>query len=243
MSLTVVLDIAIGLALMYLVLSLACTAINEVIATLASLRARSLKSAVEQLLDDPTLRAAFYKNGLISSSSDIVEKTGIVGSEHPSYIPSRTFALSLLASLDTTSPIPQLQNIKDSIEKLPANTKIRSVLLAQLADAGTDLDKLRTNVATWFDDAMGRVSGVYTRKVKLISFLVGLILAVVLNADTVRVGSTLWSDADLRAQLVETARTYAVASQPPLPPTGNTPNPEELSKRIKAVGDAIKTAQ
>ena len=58
-------DVAIGLILMYLMLSLLCTVVNEYIATKLSLRSKSLASALEKLLDDGTLLTAFYNHGLI----------------------------------------------------------------------------------------------------------------------------------------------------------------------------------
>jgi hypothetical protein len=58
-------DVAIALILMYLMLSLLCTVINEFIATKLKLRAKSLASALEQLLDNQTLRDTFYRHGLI----------------------------------------------------------------------------------------------------------------------------------------------------------------------------------
>ena len=52
-------DIAIGLILMFLVLSMLATVINEFIVTRLGLRATTLKAGVEQILDDQTLRTAF----------------------------------------------------------------------------------------------------------------------------------------------------------------------------------------
>ena len=51
----VALDVAIGLILMYLMLSLLCTVINEFIATQLDLRAKSLAAALTSLLDDPAI--------------------------------------------------------------------------------------------------------------------------------------------------------------------------------------------
>src|SRR5437867_3946405 len=66
------LDVAIGLILMYLMLGLLCTVINEFIATKLRLRAKSLASALERLLDNPKLRAEFYKHGLIAGARTAV---------------------------------------------------------------------------------------------------------------------------------------------------------------------------
>lgn len=61
MSQNAAIDIAIGLVLMYLLLSLSCTVINEYIAARLNLRSKSLEVGLRQLLDDPALRDAFYR--------------------------------------------------------------------------------------------------------------------------------------------------------------------------------------
>ena len=63
----VALDVAIGLILMYLMLSLLCTVINEFIATQLDLRAKSLAAALTSLLDDPAIHRAFYDQGTMAS--------------------------------------------------------------------------------------------------------------------------------------------------------------------------------
>jgi hypothetical protein len=61
-------DIAVGLILMYLVLSLLCTVINEFIATKLRLRSKNLAAGLQELLDDPVVRNAFYDHGLIAGT-------------------------------------------------------------------------------------------------------------------------------------------------------------------------------
>jgi hypothetical protein len=61
-------DVAIALSLMYLMLSLFCTVVNEYIATKLKLRAKSLASGLKTFLDDPALYDAFYGHGLIVAS-------------------------------------------------------------------------------------------------------------------------------------------------------------------------------
>jgi hypothetical protein len=69
-------DIAIGLILMYLVLSLLCTVINEFIATKLNLRSRNLAAGLRELLDDPVVRNAFYDHGLMSGMKKALESGG-----------------------------------------------------------------------------------------------------------------------------------------------------------------------
>jgi hypothetical protein len=195
-----VLDIAIGLVLMYLVLSLMGTVLNEYVATLRGLRASTLRTAMESILDNPTLRADFYNHGLIDGLN---QATG----DHASYFSGQTFAMALVGSLDVTKPLPSFADVKTAIENLP-DCNIRDAMLSQLTKANGDLDKLRDGFANYFDASMDRVSGIYKRKLKLISFLVGCVIVVVLNADSINVGKALWSDTSLRAQMVDNAKEF-----------------------------------
>lgn len=61
-------DVAIGLILMYLMLSLLCTVVNEFIATKLKLRSSTLQDALQKLIDDPALLSNFYAHGLIASN-------------------------------------------------------------------------------------------------------------------------------------------------------------------------------
>ena len=61
--------------------------------------------------------------------------------------------------------------------------------------------KFCENLANWFDDAMDRIAGAYKRNLKKISLAIGIAVAVILNADPLRVGRALWADPSLRSQM------------------------------------------
>jgi hypothetical protein len=210
-------DVAIGLILLYLVLSIICTTVNEFVATLFKFRAKTLASGIASLLDNPQLRADFYNHGLIDSA--LPSKTKRL----PSYLAPDTFARALLASLDVTKPIPGFADIQQAVMTLP-DCNIRDALLAHLGTANGDVNRLRTEVAAWFDTAMDRLGGIYKRKAKGVAFVVGLFLAAGLNADSIRIAERLWMDPALRqaasqsAQDFEKYQTY----QPPSVATTST---------------------
>jgi len=158
-------DVAIALVLMYLLISIMVTVLNEMVTTVTKLRASTLKSALESIIDDQSLRAEFYSHGLIAGTEAALK------GQHVSYLSGQTFALAILGSLDPTKPIPGFADAKDAIEKMQ-DTNIRDALLAQLTLADNDLQKLRDGIASWFDSAMDRVSGIYKRNLKWISFAV-----------------------------------------------------------------------
>ena len=199
-----VIDIAIGLILMYLVLSLLCTVVNEYIATVLSWRAKDLQASIKDIIDNQDLRTAFYNHGLINTTNDVS------GGDHASYFDGKTVAMALIGSLDTSKPIPAYADVEQAVKALP-DSSIKTSLLATLTEANNDLDKLRTSIAGWFDKSMDRLSGAYKRKTKTLALVVGLIIAGAINADSLRVGITLWNDSSLRAQMVGIADDYLKA--------------------------------
>jgi hypothetical protein len=226
-----VLDIAIGLVLMYLVLSLMGTVINEFLASAVKLRATTLKSAIEGVLDDPNLRAAFYDHGLIDGAN---KATGV---DQTSYISADSFAMAVLGSIDPNNPAPGFEQAKAAIEKMPPSS-IQDVLLAQLNKANGDLNKLRAGIANYFDGMMDRVTGTYKRHLKQITLIVGFGIVVVLNADSITVGTALWKDSSLRAQMVQGAQTVLSDQQNNLTPSGDQPS--NISDRLKVLDNDIR---
>src|ERR1700722_3136502 len=114
-----VLDVAFGMAFVYLLLSLLCSAVAELIASFFSLRAKNLEAGIRSLFSDgfgPGGNAfvrEIYEHGLIrglyrdaaidltptkhSAVTTLYEKPKDQAERKlPSYIPARTFALALL---------------------------------------------------------------------------------------------------------------------------------------------------
>ena len=76
-----ILDVAIGLSLIYLLLALSCTTLNEMIAGVLKLRSRNLEKGIGRMLGDPALKSALYTHPLIRSLAN-------ASGTSPSYIPS-----------------------------------------------------------------------------------------------------------------------------------------------------------
>jgi hypothetical protein len=89
-----VLDVVIGLVLVYLLLSLVTTSIREALAGVWKTRARFLKEGIKELLgtgaeDGGPLLASFYQHPTIFALYRH-------GDKNPSYIPARSFSTALL---------------------------------------------------------------------------------------------------------------------------------------------------
>jgi hypothetical protein len=89
----------------------------------------------------------------------------------------------------------------------------------------------RKNVETWFDNSMTRLSGWYKRKAMLAAFIIGLLLAILLNVDSILVSMSLWREPTLRQAIVAQAQAYSLQNnQLPTSGTANLPPQKTVSQ-------------
>ena len=204
-----ILDVAIGLVLVYVLLSLLVSLITEFIARLFALRAKMLKAWLAQLFDDDT--NAFYGHSLIRGLEQNTKDNG----KFPSYISSKTFAMTLLdLALPSDNGVPS--NLATAIEginssELPASAK--EIIIANLRTVDGNLERARQEIADWFDGAMERVSGWYKRRMQGWTLGLGLVVALAVNADTYHISQALWRDDSLREAVVIRATQLATRDE------------------------------
>ncbi|MEP6729770.1 MAG: hypothetical protein ABJE10_03985 [bacterium] len=215
-----ILDVAIGVALVFLMMSFLATAIREAIESVVKARAVHLERGIKQLLDDPDgtgITRAFYEHPLIFSlfKGDYDPKDRrFLGRSLPSYVPARNFADALI-DLAIRGPVKSeyaiMQEVTPSVAALRANVGrlkspqlIRAVLTA-MDHAGNDLDVVRKNLQNWFDSGMDRVSGVYKRYTHFWLFIIGVVLAAGLNVNAITITNHLARNKALRESLVTRA--------------------------------------
>ena len=215
-----VLEVAIGLVLMYLLLSLISSSIREAIESQLKSRAGDLETGIRELLQDPEgagLTKALYEHPLVFGLFKGAYEPGRSRRNLPSYIPSASFAVALLdiAARGPSGPgapaagAPlSIDSLRAAVGRLP-NAPVQRALLTAIDTAHGDLRRAQANVEAWFDSSMERVSGWYKRRTQMIIFAVGLALTVAVNADTLTVVESLVQDDSLRKAIVAEAETAA----------------------------------
>jgi|SRR5829696_230531 len=104
----------------------------------------------------------------------------------------------------TVGPDALLSQVAGTIVGLGEHP-MRQPLKSLLEDAAGNLDQFRLNLEDWFNQAMGRVSGFYKRKVQIALLVYALLLAAILNIDTVTLGRSLWTNGVVRQAVVAAA--------------------------------------
>ncbi len=191
-----VLDVAVGLILTFLAVSLLTSAVTEAIASGLKLRSKTLLTETQKILNDQEFRnlaRSLYNHALISPRDTGTASTTKDLKDKPSYIHPDEFATALMDVVKLTgTAAPSVAAMKQAIQANVPEGQIREFLLGAIDRAGGDLDKLHQQIASWFDNAMDRVSGAYKRKTQLICFIVALLAAGLSNLDAVQIGKALW---------------------------------------------------
>jgi hypothetical protein len=146
---------------------------------------------------------------------------GTSGTDRPSYVPAANFALALIQVLASKQAGGQVfANVVASVNLLPAGD-LKTTLETLIGQAAGNLDALKAGIETWFDSAMDRLSGQYKRFTQVITFAVALILAILLNVDTLHAFHEIYADPVTRATL-GTAAEQQIKSGPPTPTPAGT---------------------
>jgi hypothetical protein len=239
----VAIDVAIGLVFVYLLLSILCTAMNEWIAGLFRLRAKTLKTAISRLVDEPPatsarevtqgerLSSAILAHPLITSIQD--------GKRGPSYIPASRFVAAFKDTLkqhgvslrgageaskpateppatNVTAGRPIANDLAHVQRQMEALRPMRTTVAAVPGDPGaaTDDNALDQQLRDWFNQGMERATGWYKRRLMLITIVLAAIVTVVSNADTLVAARILWRDPSVRAAVVAQAQERAKKPRP-----------------------------
>lgn len=188
----IIVEVALGLAAVYLVFSLLCSTLVEFISGLFSLRGKQLERGIRYLVEDETLSDNLLQHSMLSKLSDKYRKA--------SYIPSENFRIALIDSLQLYAN--DKKTLLDCLAQLP-DGGLRQSLTAMWLDSHDDESIFKDKIEKWFSGNMVRVSGWYKRHIQKLLLLVAFILAALMNIDSIRIARDIPHDDELRIQMVK----------------------------------------
>ena len=257
-----VVEVAIGLALIFLIFSLAVSGIYEAIAKVLAWRAKSLWAAIHVLVEAPGAgkrtepRERFVNATPVGdvrpevcttseSTSARLYAHPLVGAFEQRQAGAKTridmidpgnFARALI---DVVVPDAGGSTTVDtwaaSVERAAGiPDHLRRQLLAVTRESDRTMDDLRAKIEDWFDGQMTRLSLRYRRRARIASVFIGLFLAVICNVDAISVTRTLYGDDVTRAALVAQAESLTESCA--------TKSGDELTTCLSDAGDEVKEA-
>ena len=226
-----ILEIFIGLLLMFLLFSLIMTAARETLESVLKSRANILQKALGELLR-PQGNAdgngggitaqealkAFNQHPLIFAlyPGDTV-KTGWL-TNAPSYIPSTAFVSAVL-------------DLVNAGQKLPPDSAVAKAYQIFLQQSAENSEKAKVEMAAFYDSVMERAGGWFRRQTQWFIIIVGFFLALALNLNAVVIAKHLSVDQTVRESIVRLADNVGREQ--------NLLSPEQLNKlntSVRATG-------
>lgn len=226
-----ILDTIISLTLIYALLSILVSILLEWWNHRQKARAKFLRQAVFQLLDDPlnlNFGEMFYNHFLVDGLKFRE------GKRPPQYISSKLFAevlIDIIANRKLHDHPIVMTGFSDDAGKeyrLQHNVKVDDVIIrfsraleelkpSPLTDtlqslwqkSGGQYEVLKGLLSNWFDDYMDRVSGWYKTQQRKKLLVFGFTVAIVLNVDSLHLLKVISMDDALRSRLITQAEKQA----------------------------------
>jgi hypothetical protein len=222
MTLARAVDVAIGLLLVVLIVSLASSGVTEAIARVIGKRSKGLWDAIHTLVNEPAAKtAADRRPGSEKANANVTpvarslydspflnefRKLDHNGRTLISNVSASEFTRGLMwaATVGTTTTENVLTKLA---EKLPAAAPAAEALKELTIEGATSVEDALKGLGEWYDAQMIRVSQQYRRWSKLVALVVGLAIAVAANVDILFVARALNGSDALRAAAVADANT------------------------------------
>jgi len=170
-----VLEVAIGLVLVFTLVSLGVSILVEWLSAILAMRGKLLWKGIETMVGQQ-YRGKLARHPLLRSlarRSWLDRLFPFLGRGKPSYIPAKTFAAALLGVLQQERKAAHNDGLPAAVKKLDDGA-LKDTLQPLVAQAGDDAAQAQANLEHWFDSAMDRVTGWYKRWSQLVLFLLGL---------------------------------------------------------------------
>ncbi len=249
------LDIIIAIFLIYALFAGLVSGINELIAQLIEMRGKVLFEGIAMMLGElpkatginrfigtllrklgcvklfmtpgAHLTQSLYDHPLIDTLSQPGSK--------PSYISPASFSSALVQVLSNDQSWGTLRQKLDD-----RHSPLGKLLGPMLDEANGDLEKFKLKVEAHYNEVMDRVGGWYKRRTQATMLLIGFVLAVIFNVDSLYILQRLQNDPDLVIKLVQVAEKASEAAKNQdskmVDPTEN----ENLRKQLENLNSQIK---
>jgi hypothetical protein len=250
MSFPVVLEVGIGMILIYYLLSLIVSAVTSKINEYLDLRAESLEKVLREALSSPdtegeTLYDKVMADPLIQNLAP--KKLKMWSGEMHQHlrvnkIPTDKLALALFNQFfpqkdetgadDSRQVLERMRQLIDGDQTLLRDDH-KTVLINAIDTAEGKLDTARKNVESWFDDTMSRAGDIYRQYARRVAILVALIVVVAVDVDSVAVARTLYTQPTARSAAVAAVEQYATTTDE----NGDQPDADAVSEYINTLDE------
>lgn len=233
---TAILDIVIALAFTYFILALMVSSINEGISNVLNMRGNMLKSSLFNLFYKSDDDSKVATNDVTKETKKEVDPdwqsclkkiidTPFIDSlrskadKFPKYIPPKNFVQAMMQflkeQLNTHDETNFLNQLKAKLEKNELDMikgKFRAKLLEFIDRSQNNIDAFKNEIEVFYTHSVDHLRDWYRRKVKMLMFLYGLLMALAFNVDSFYIGKILWQNPNQAVEFLGTMQNYQKSS-------------------------------
>lgn len=180
MDILAVLDLVIGLIFIYFLIGLFCSTIQELISNMLDIRAKDLEGWLKDTFKEDDLGKKLLGHKLIDGLT--------AKGKRASYIPSDVFSHSLLDLISKSDTgVYTAESLSKTVltSNLPEDLKRK--ITQSISEANGDIQKVRKDLETWFNQSMERISGTYKKFAQKMLLIISLLVAGLLNVDSIAI--------------------------------------------------------
>ncbi len=213
------LEIVIAICLIYALFAGMVSSLTELISQILSMRGRVLYEGLVMMLEEDEFHPGVpgFLRPFLSQDVDLVKKLyahplidslSPAGSSRPSYISPQILSTALVQVLSHDGSLTGLRQALDD-----RTTWLGKLLGPMLDEAAGDLEQFKVRVEAHFNAVSDRVSGWFKRRTQVAMFVVGFLLAILFNVDSIYIFQHLEKNPALVQSLVEQAKKIEAERQ------------------------------
>ncbi len=233
MQLDAILEVAIGLVMTWLVISVVTMEIQSWLTQALNTRAKYLEASLLAMFrNEQVLVDQFYNHPAIKELGTFDRKGNY---KKPTYIPKDVFARVTMQLLMSTneqsafvapqeisldamaSSVKQVQSLSPDLKELMDHLfpGVENVIDAKIdiREVQAKLLQYRENVENWFDNNMEKASIWFKQNAATMAFFIGLGVTLFFNVDSINIIQKLWREPTIRQALIVQADTYQIGDE------------------------------
>ncbi|HCU52911.1 MAG TPA: hypothetical protein DIC36_01040 [Gammaproteobacteria bacterium] len=214
MSVSIFLQVILGLAVVYLLMCMFTSGTQELVSRLLNQRGKYLRENLQSLLPDRWIYLRVINHPVVSGLYRDVPARGVP----PSYIPSRNFAQALIDVLVCrhqsvgSAPAYDIDAARAAVYDARNKDLAAGHALTPILARAKTMEEALSGVEKWFESSTARLSGWYKARAQKLLFLIGLGVAVVLNVDTIQITQALSASESVRTAVSQAAEWHVQAT-------------------------------
>jgi hypothetical protein len=216
MTVSIFLQVILGLAVVFLLMCMFASGLQELVSRLLNQRGQYLRENLQSLLPDRWVYLRVINHPVVSGLYRDVPGRGVP----PSYIPARNFAQALTDVLvcrhqsASKAPAYDLDGARLAVQDARDKDLAAGYALMPVFARATEMEEALDGVEKWFDSSTARLSGWYKARIQKLLFVIGFGIAVALNVDTIEITRQLAVSESLRQATTQLAERQQQTEAP-----------------------------